>query len=132
MRSTLVASGYSDATLQNAIIAFMQAQEKARQPLLDQARNLTVNLIKPETANDVFTAEVAASREAVAKDKARYEAELAELDKKINFSTQPRLETLLTVLGVVGSEVPAIGGLGTVFPDSTGGNRGGMGRMMGS
>jgi hypothetical protein len=131
IRQTLVASGYTDATMQNSVIDFMKAQETARQPLREQAQALTVLLVNPATPDADLQTGLAAFRTAVAADQARYTTELAALDTSVKYSTQPRLETLLTVLGVVGQEAPTLGGVGALFPESpmgTGGGRGNRGR----
>lgn len=130
IRQTLVASSYTDATMQNSIIEFMKAQETARQPLREQAQALTVLLVNPETQDADLQTGLATFRTAVAADQARYTTELTALDTSVKYSTQPRLETLLTVLGIVGQEAPTLGGVGVLFPESpmgTGGGRGNRG-----
>lgn len=131
VRQTLTAAGYTDAEVQSAVVSFMQAQEKARQPLQQQARALATGLIDLTTPNEKLTADLTKFREAASADQKRYQTELAELDTKVKFSTQPRLETLLTILGVIGQETPTLGGVGAIFPTSpmgSGGMRGGGGR----
>lgn len=130
VRQTLIASGYTEAATQDAVIAFMQAQEKAREPLRQQARALAETLVNGTVTDEKRVADLAAFRSAVEADKARYTSELAALDAAVKFSTQPRLETLLTLLGVVGAEAPTLGGVGAIFPQSPmagGGGRGGRG-----
>lgn len=130
IRQTLVASGYTDAAMQNSIIEFMKAQETARQPLREQAQALTVLLVNPKTQDADLQSGLATFRTAVAADQARYTTELTALDTSVKYSTQPRLETLLTVLGIVGQEAPTLGGVGVLFPESpmgTGGGRGNRG-----
>ena len=129
VRQTLIASGTTEAATQNAVIAFMQAQEKAREPLRQQARALAETLVNAATPDDKRVADLAAFQSAVEADTARYKTELAALDTTVKFSTQPRLETLLTLLGVVGAEAPALGGVGAIFPQSPmAGGGGGRGR----
>ena len=126
IRQVMTASGFADTTVQDAVIAFMAAQDK-RGPLQEQAHDLSALLIDPNSTNDQLKTSLADFRQAVATDKARHDAELAALDTQIKYSTQPRLETLLVLLGAVGYEIPQIGGVGAVFPDSPYGNRGGRG-----
>lgn len=128
VRQTLTASGYTDAQMQNSIVEFMQAQEKARQPLREQAVALTVLLVNPETKDADLQSGLAAFRTNVAADQTRYTTELSALDGTVKYSTSPRLETLLTVLGVVGQEAPTLGGVGVLFPESPMGNGGRGGR----
>lgn len=127
IRQTLTAARYTDVELQNAVVEFMQAQEKARVPLRAAAFNLTPRIIDPAATDEQLKTDLAAFRDAVTKDQERYKTELAALDAKVKFSTQPRLETLLTVLGVIGQEAPTLGGVGAIFPDSPMGNRGQFG-----
>lgn len=122
IRQTLVASGYTDATLQDTVIDFMQAQEKVRQPLRVTAQDLANLLIEPTTPADELKTKLADFRDQMKKEEARYEQALASLDEKIKYSTEPRLETLLTVLGVVGQETSTLGGVSTLFPNSPQGN----------
>jgi hypothetical protein len=127
IRQAMAASGFTDKTVQDAVTAFMAAQDKTSGPLQEQAHELSALLIDPNATNEQLKTTLADFRQAVANDKARHATELAALDTQIKYSTQPRLETLLTLLGVVGYEIPQIGGVGAVFPDSPYGNRGGFG-----
>lgn len=122
IRQTLVASGYTDTSLQDAVLAFMQEQEKIRQPFRSTAQELTSLLVKPATPEEEFKTQLADFRDKMKKDEERYSQALAALDEKIKYSTQPRLETLLTVLGILGREIPTLGGVGTLFPNSPLGN----------
>lgn len=129
VRQTLAASGYKDAPMQNAVIAFMQAQERAREPLREQARTLAESLVNPAVPDAQLSTNLAAFRTAMATDATRHDSELAALDQAVKYSTQPRLEMLMTVLGVVGPETPTLGGVGALFPESPmAGGGGGRGR----
>jgi hypothetical protein len=125
IRQAMASSTFTDKTLQDTVIAFISDQEKARKPLQEKAHALSTDLIKPETTDEAFKTSLAAFRQSVTDYKTQYDSDLAALDAKIEFSKKPRLETLLTALGVVGYEVPTIGGVGTVFPESPMGNQGG-------
>jgi hypothetical protein len=124
IRQTFVSSGFVDTGVQDAVIAFMQAQDNARQPLRAMARALTTRLVNPAATDEQLKAQLATFREAVEQDAERYQQGLQALDARVNYSTQPRLETLLTVLGVVGQETPTLGGVGALFPESPLGNQG--------
>jgi hypothetical protein len=134
VRQTLAAAGYTDTNLQNTVVLFMQNQERARLPLQKQAFGLTAPLTRPDTPSTQFLNELTALREALAKDTERYKTELAQLDETVKYSSDPKLEALLTLLGVVGNESGAVGGIGAIYPTSPmgiGGAMGGMGRGMG-
>lgn len=118
VRQVMVASGFTGVELQDAVIAFMQAQEKVRAPLRTAASALSESLLNPALTDEQLKTTWAGFRELVAKDRDRYAAELAVLDGKIKYSTRPRLEMLLGVIGVVGQETATLGGIGAVFPES--------------
>ncbi|MBV9865850.1 MAG: hypothetical protein JO316_10890 [Abitibacteriaceae bacterium] len=128
-RRVLTAAGFTDAATQDPIVAFANAQEKARQPLLDRFQKLAQAL----RANAATDAELSASlndlRQAVADEKTRNEKALKDLDAKVSYTKKPHLEALLTVLGIIGDESSFItGGMGR----GMGGlGMGGMGRGMG-
>ncbi len=118
VRQVLVASGFTDAEVQTSIIDFIRAQEQARAPLRIAAFALSKSLVNPALTDEQLKATLAAYRDAVARDQERYDQQLAALDEKINYSTQPRLELLLSALGVLGQETATLGGIGAIFPDS--------------
>jgi hypothetical protein len=128
LRQAMAASGANETAAQDAVIAFVEADEKARLALQEQARALSALLIDPATTDEQFKTAVVAFRTANAAEVTRRQTELASLDAATKYSTQPRMETLLTVLGVLGSEISNLGGLGTIFPESPYGNRGAGGR----
>lgn len=128
VRQTFTATGFTDTAVQDAVIAFMASQDKARTTLQEQARALSTALVDPTTKDADLKTQLEAFRAAVVADQTRYTTELATLDTTVKYSTQPRMETLLTLLGVLGPEVTSIGGVGEVFPTSPFGRGGGMGR----
>lgn len=125
LRQAMTASGLTDVVMQNAVINYMMAQEKSRVTLQDQARALSNSLIKPETEPETLKIDLAAYRAAVAAANKQSAADLTALDAQVKYSTNPRIETLLTLLGVLGNETTQLGGIGAIFPDSPYGNRGG-------
>ncbi|BCM94368.1 hypothetical protein IAD21_06275 [Abditibacteriota bacterium] len=118
IRQVAEASGFKDVKLQDDLIAFIEAQEKARTPLRAAAFALSKSLINPALTDEQLKTTMAGFRESVAKDQERYKTDLAVLDEKIHYSTQPRLELMLGVLGVVGPETATLGGVGAIFPES--------------
>jgi hypothetical protein len=125
-RQLMVQSGITDKTVQDTIIEFVRTQEQARRPLLQMARDLSQNLAT--RPNEEITTVLAAFRKAAADDQTRYEAALKELDQKIQYSANPKIETFLTLIGVIGNEVLPIGGPAAVFPPPAGGQGGRGGR----
>lgn len=118
VRQAMTASGYGDTTTQNAVLTFIQKQEQERQTLRQQERQMAALLVSDQTTDDQLNAQLTTFRNAVVQSNARVTQALTALDGVVQYSTQPRLEMLLTVLGVVGQETASLGGVGTVFPDS--------------
>src|SRR5438093_11800892 len=52
IRQAMTASGFTDKTVQDAVIAFMAAQDKASGPLQEQAHDLSALLIDPNATNE--------------------------------------------------------------------------------
>jgi hypothetical protein len=127
VRQTLDASGFTDKTLQEAIVGYMENQEQVYRPLRARARDLAFLLLQPATPEEDVKKQLADFQEKMQKEELHTKQELMSLDEKIKYSTQPRLETLLTLLGVLGLETPTLGGVGALFPDSPLGNLRGMG-----
>ncbi len=133
LRQAMTASGVTDAAAQTIVIDYMMAQEKSKVSLQAMAVALSDTLSKPESTGDAIKVQLAAYRAAVAAaDKATVDG-LAALDKQVKYSTTPRVEALLTLLGVLGPETMKLGGIGSIFPDSPYGNArgGGAGRRGG-
>lgn len=127
VKQALTASGFTDAAGQDAVIALIKKKETGLQALQEQARQLATKLTDATVQSEAFSTELKTFRDAVAKYEEGYKADLAKFDTTYKYSTQPRLETVLTVLGVIGNETTTLGGLGQVFPNSPFG-RGGFGR----
>ena len=132
LRQAMTGSGIADATVQTSVIDYMTAQEKSTTALQEQARALSALLIKPETPDAELKTALTAYREAVAAANAKQVTDLAALDAQVKFSTQPRVETLLTLVGVLGTETTQLGGIGAIFPESPYSNQGGRGGRSGN
>ena len=105
LRMMLDNAGITDKAVQETIIAFAAAQEESVQVLREKNRDLQMSL----NDNAISNTQIAALQNnyaAAAEDEmARREKALALLDKKINYSTQPRLKAVLTILGLTGDSV---------------------------
>jgi hypothetical protein len=123
-RNALQRAGVTDAATQDAILSYTEAQDKARQPLRDQSRKIA-DMLQDATATDAQVAtELRSFRAAVAAEKLRSTRALADLSTKTGYRTKPRLEALLTMMGVLGDEAAYIGAM-------PGGMRGGPGGVGG-
>jgi len=125
IRQLMTKAGYIEKADQDAVIQFMQTQEAAYKSVLALAQNIGTEVPKQDVTDDTFTQQLVQFRSAYKTAKAKYDADLAALDKQISFSTQPRLEALLTTIGIIGPEVPSLGGAAAVYPNTPMSGRGG-------
>lgn len=117
--------------IQESILAFLKEREDARQGLRDQTTELTQAMTAGNTPDDKLKNLLSGLRIAVADEKKRNEEALAELDKAVGYTKNPRLEVFLTLLGVIGDETAmANSGVMTMI-GSMGGQGGLMGGVMG-
>jgi hypothetical protein len=125
-RALMISSGIYDKNVQDDIIAFINAEEKAREPLLVAARaaaaslNGTVARVaalseKAEENEQKVNASFTAYNEALAADKIRHEAALKSLDASIGYQSNPRLKAFLTLVGIIDNNALAIGGAPAIF-----------------
>lgn len=90
-----------DTASQDAIVAYIAEDEKAKGKVRDASRrlmNAIVRNLPPERMREL----VAVYRAALDADKERRHAAQTALDAKIGFSLNPRLEGLLWIFGVLG------------------------------
>ena len=123
----LTQAGFTDTTVQDAIVAFALAQDTARQALRDQARALVQAALDPTTTDDTLSTQLAAFQAAVTAEEARTTTALADLDTAVGYSTQPRLAVLLTTLGLLGDASLYAGGPGDHGGPGGPGDHGGPG-----
>ncbi len=126
VRQALTAAGYGDAALQDAVIDMMKVDTEGLASLQEMERQLAQKLTDPAFQPEAFTTELKTFRDAVAAYQNKKKEKLEKFDVTYKYTTQPKLETTLVVLGVLGQETNLIGGLGQVFTDSPYG-RGGFG-----
>lgn len=122
-RKLMSDAGFVDASIQDAIVAFMEEQKQARRPLMEMAQRIAAQLRDETVSPTQISASLAQLRKASSDDKARYEKALDALDAKINFSTNPRLEAFLTLIGVMGDEASALGNRNAIFGVERGGEQ---------
>jgi len=104
LRNELAQAGYTDTALQDALVAYADEQGKAREKLREKARKVNDALHgNAVTDNDMRTL-LEEFRAAVDDEKSRREAAFKALDAKIGYSKKPKLEALLTMLGLIGDE----------------------------
>jgi hypothetical protein len=126
-RQAMTAAGLTDPAVQTSVLEYGKKQNAAKAALLEKARALSTLIATPTTPEATLKTELAAFREAVAAYEAQRATDLAALDAQVKYTTSPRVEGLLTLLGLLGDETNVLGGVGVIFPDSPYGNaRGGM------
>ncbi|PQV64097.1 hypothetical protein B1R32_107122 [Abditibacterium utsteinense] len=140
-RTLMGTTGISDKATQDAIIAFINNEEKARRPLLQLAREVATSITQSaQAANPTGVAAnatlqtradnlIAANskvsstfdlyQSALAVDKTRHETALVGLDAKISYSAEPRLKAFLTLVGVIDSDALSLGGAPVIFTSAT-------------
>jgi len=124
-RVLLRSAGVTDRATQDAVIAFDDESKRTRQPLLAVARELSAALADqtgtPEEQSTRQSDLLKKFQEAATEYKLTYETSLTELDTKINYSTTPRLKSVLTLIGVLGHEAEMAGGFVAIFPNGVAG-----------
>jgi hypothetical protein len=97
--------GVVDAATQNAVVEFAGIQEKARQMVRDKAQKVS-EALRTQVLSDAQIAGLLADLRATAEDeKTRSSVASQALDRRISFSKRPKLDALLTLMGLVGDEV---------------------------
>ena len=141
MKQMMEAAGITDFDVQDAIVAYVAEQNKARATLFQLAQTAATALQAPvvapvnvadtnieATADTKVATTFSAYETAVAAENERQEKALKELDAKIKYSTTPRIKAFLTLVGILNNDVLAIGGPTAVFsaPQQMGGRNAGM------
>jgi hypothetical protein len=103
VRAVLNQYGFGDKALQDAVVAYVKAQDLASAPLGEDSRKLQGAMVG-DVGDDQITALLTAWRADIEAERKRRETALAELDTKIHFTKNPRLEALLTMRGFIGEE----------------------------
>jgi thioredoxin-like negative regulator of GroEL len=119
----------ADAATQDAVVAFVKLQSEAATALTPKIAAMRAAFAGNATDTAV-TAALADYRASVEEARKTRETQTAALDKQISFSTKPKLEALLTMLGIIGDETSFVSNLSgdASLPGAGGrGGRGGMG-----
>lgn len=101
LRTIMTNMGLQETATQDALLSYLADDEKSKNDIRDAARRLMVGLkreLPPERMKDL----ISAYKNSLENDKIRRRAAQASLDAKIGYSTNPRLEAILWVVGVLG------------------------------
>lgn len=125
LRRLMTQAGIGEGATQDAILEYVRTDLQARSSLREQGIKLIQALRAGAVTDEQMAALVADYRAAQQAEKSRREQAEAELDAKINYSKNPRLEAMLLLAGVIGE------GGGLMMPPGFGGRGGGPGRRGG-
>ncbi len=125
-RRLLERAGVTDAATQNSVIKYVSDEQEAREKSRVTIRNASQKLAQAVRTGAVTEAQLATLlgefQNAAADEKERRAATAAELDRQIGYSSNPRLEAVLTTLGAIGDEnLYLVGGIGGGFAAPRGG-----------
>ena len=110
LRGSMTWLGYTDAKLQDAVIAAAMEREKSLDKVRDANFKLTQGVLAK--ANDKDIAVLMNDLDTAIEDaKAERETLMQTLDAKIDFSGKPRLQAFLTLVGINGDQSAQMGGI---------------------
>jgi hypothetical protein len=110
LRSLLTEGHVVEKEVQDAVIAFVNEQDEAREPLREMASKLLETVNGAAAGDALVPGMLAELRTKVAAEKERHAKAIEALDARIGYSKKPRLEAALTVLGIIGDEAVSIEG----------------------
>lgn len=116
----------ADAAAQDAVIAFVKQQSDAATALAPKITAMRA-AFSGNATDATVTAALADYRASVETARKTRAAQTADLDKQISFSTKPKLEALLTMLGIIGDETSFVANLSGDAALPGAGGRGGRG-----
>jgi hypothetical protein len=132
-RRLLERAGVSDAATQNTIVEYVASEQEAREKSRQTIRTANQKVAQAVRTGAVTDAQLGILlgefQNAVADEKERRAATASELDSKVGYSKNARLEAVLTILGAIGDEsLYMAGGMGA----GLGGARGAAGPRAGA
>jgi len=102
VRGLMTQTGFPDAAVQDAVIAHMQSEARARNPLRRSGEKLFVALQSPDVSDEKMNALLKKFQDALEADDKRREAAEVALDAKIGYAKNPRLQSMLVLFGIIG------------------------------
>lgn len=138
-RAIMIAAGITEKPTQDAILNFMNEQERSRTGLLRLARAAARALvtpqartvangapvetpIDPETQLNRISETYETYNQAVQEDRVRYGQALQQLNDQINFMSNPRLHSFMVLAGILEYDTLSLGGVPAIFPQEVVGN----------
>ena len=131
LREMMTHNGITDASTQDAVLAYLSNELDARRPLRQMGVKLQRALGDQSIADDQIKALIADYQNAQEMENQRRIKAQSDLDGKIHYSQNPRLQGLLMLMGVLGDGPPLMEGArepnqrgGNNRPDQNGGQGG--------
>lgn len=106
MREMMTSNGVTDATTQDAVLAYLANELESRKPLRQMGVKLQRALSDKDVTDDQIKAMIADYQNAQALDQQRHVTAQNDLDTKIHYSQNPRLQGFLMLMGVLGDGPP--------------------------
>ena len=113
LRAQLERVNVRDAPSQEALLLFVENEVNARDDLMEKARELQRALRGDTLTETQFAGQFNLYQVALEDDRERRDVALATLKKTVDVSRNPRLEAMLTLMGVYGNG-PSMGGSGWI------------------
>ena len=132
LRRMMTVAEINDAPTQDALMAFLDSEDKAREPLTKAGYGViqTVGAVamgKPAATDEEISGALATYREAVKVNEERRNDALENLDAQINWRKSPRIDAFLTLMGYTDTPGIMSGGMGGMMGGGMPGMMGGMG-----
>jgi hypothetical protein len=126
MRRLLERAGITDAATQNTVLQYVNSEQEAREKARATLRTANQKLAQAVRTGAVTEAQLGTLldefQNAAADEKERRAKASAELDRKVGYTRNPRLEAVLTTMGAIGDEfLYMAGGMGAGFGTPRGG-----------
>jgi hypothetical protein len=102
VRNLIARFGFEGPQLQDAIIAHMVSEVKARGPLRTRSRNLMRTLQSSRSTPDQMARSLAEFKTAADADRERRLAAEEQLNARIDYKNNPRMEAMLLMYGIIG------------------------------
>lgn len=110
LREVMTTNGVTDTSTQDAVLTYLSNELEARQPLRQMGSKLYRALEDQSISDDQIKAMIADYQNAQDMEKQRRAKAQSDLEGKIHYSQNPRLEGLLMLMGVLGNGPPLMEG----------------------
>jgi len=110
LREMMTRNGVTDTTTQDTVLAYLSNELDARQPLRQMGEKLNRALSDQSITDDQIKAMIADYQNAQDLEQQNRIKAQSDLDAKIHYSQNPRLEGLLMLMGVLGDGPPLMEG----------------------